>query len=85
MKDPFQCNKNVLRSHQVPGTELGSGRGWREGRQTDSGVRAAACQRLSRGPGVRLHGLHSGDLCSYCPLTWNHSVRAGGAVDAETR
>lgn len=32
----------------MQGTELSSGRGRREGQQTDSGVRAAACQCLSQ-------------------------------------
>ena len=28
MKDPFQFNKTVLRSHQAQGTALSLGRGW---------------------------------------------------------
>lgn len=34
MKDPFQFNKTVLRSHQVQGTALSLGRGWLGGRKT---------------------------------------------------
>lgn len=48
MKDPFQFNKDVLRSQQVQGTVLSSGEAGREGQKTDSGVKAAAHQCLSQ-------------------------------------
>lgn len=73
MKDPFQFNKDALRSHQLQGPVLSSARERPaerdrrqtvgEGQKTDSGV------SVSRAPGITLHQLNSGDLCSHCPCT----------------
>lgn len=67
MKDPFQFNKDALRSHQVQGTALSSAE--RDRRHTVVSGQQHTSVSVSRAPGIALHQLNSGHLCSHCPRT----------------
>lgn len=73
MKDLFQYNKDVLRSHQVQGTVLSSSKAGREGQRTDSGVRAAAHQCLSQ-PGPWHHAAPTEQWGALLPLSLHNSL-----------
>ena len=94
MKDPFQFNKDALRSHQLQGPALSSARerpaerdrrqAVGEGQKTDSGRGTEDRQWCLSQPRPWHHAAPTEQWGSLLPLSLRDSLRVGGAVDTES-